>query len=262
MNEGELLFTETLGCTRTHLYLNGKKPLAKDKALLISSVFRRRLCGEPIDYILGRTEFMGLEFRVDKNVLIPRPETEILVETAINIVHSSKLKVDNILDIGTGSGCIAISLAKFVENINVTASDVSDKALEIARNNASLNNVRINFLQSDLFSNHGLRTADYGLIISNPPYIPGAQIHELAAEISYEPAIALDGGEDGLDFYRRIINEAPARMRDGGFLIMEMGFNQCENIKKIFSLYPELEIIEVVRDYSNIERVIVAKKFK
>jgi len=262
MNESELLFTQILDCNRADLYLNRDLPLAKDKAALVSSVLRKRCCGEPLQYILGKTEFMGWEFMVAPGVLIPRPETEILVEAAVKIAPrrpgapASQLKV---LDLGTGSGCIAISLAKFIKNINVTASDISGEALEIAKQNASLNNVEIRFLQGDLFSNYDLRPMTYDLIISNPPYVPTAEIDTLQPEVRQEPAIALDGGRDGLDFYRRIIAEAPAYLRGEGFLIMEMGFNQCSAIKEIFNSCGKFRIVEVIKDYTHIDRVIVAK---
>jgi len=263
MNEAELLFTQILDCNRADLYLNRDLPLAKDKAAFVSSVLRKRCCGEPLHYILGKTEFMGWEFKVDKSVLIPRPETEILVETAVKIVSqcpSAQVPKLNVLDLGTGSGCIAISLAKFIKNINVTASDISGEALEIARQNASLNNVEVNFLQSNLFSNYDLRPMTYDLIISNPPYVPTDEIDTLQPEVRQEPAIALDGGRDGLYFYRRIIAEAPAYLRREGFLIMEMGFNQCSAIKKIFNSCGKFRIVEVIKDYAHIDRVIVARK--
>jgi len=255
MNEAELLFTQILDCKRADLYLNRDLPLAKDKMALVSSVLRKRCCGEPLQYILGKTEFMGWEFRVDKSVLIPRPETEILVETAVKIAPQL-----NVLDLGTGSGCIAVSLAKLLPNVKVTATDISLEALETARYNASLNNVEVRFLQGDLFSNYDLRPKAYDLIISNPPYVPTAEIDDLQPEVREEPVIALDGGEDGLDFYRRIINQAPLYLKAGGYLILEMGFGQAEAIREIFKFFVNFEIIEIIKDYSNIDRVIVAKK--
>ncbi len=261
MNEAELLFTEILNYSnRTDLYLNKDSLLAKDKAALVSTALKRRANGEPIQYILGKTEFMGLEFRVDKSVLIPRQETEILVEKAIDIVHSSKFKVQSILDIGTGSGCIAISLAKFIKNINVTASDISGDALKIAKQNASLNNAEVTFLQSDLFAAYDLTPNTYDLIVSNPPYVATAEIEHLQPEISYEPRIALDGGRDRMDFYRRIIAQTPAYLKKEGYLIMEMGFNQCSAIKEIFNSFGNFRIVEVVKDYTHIDRVIVTRK--
>jgi release factor glutamine methyltransferase len=283
MIESELLFTQVLDCDRVSLYLNKDRRLTLSQAMLISSSLARRIKGEPLQYILGKAEFMGLEFKVNKNVLIPRPETEILVESAIRVCRHSEAKpknlsersfarpfhglaqddcfgVRNILDIGTGSGCIAISLARLLKDAKITAVDISDKSLEVAVENAKSNNVDINFIQSDLFSNYKLRAVSYDLIISNPPYIPRDQFRSLQPELKYEPFIALDGGSDGLEFYRRIIKEAPDYLRDNGILMMEMGFNQKKCIEGIFSGVKHFDIIEIIKDYNNIDRIIVAKK--
>jgi len=262
MNEVELLFTEALHSDRMSLYLDRSIILGKDKSGFIAQALKRRINHEPIQYILGKTEFMGLEFKVNPDVFIPRPETEILVETLINIVHSSKLEVHSLLDIGTGSGCIAISLAKFLKDVKITATDIANEALEVAKQNALLNKVEINFLQSNLFSNYGLRTMNYELIVSNPPYVSTLELNELQPEIQYEPRIALDGGADGLDFYRRLITESPRYLKRSGFLIMEMGYNQENAIKKIFQNSEVFKIIEVIKDYNNIDRVIVAQLTK
>lgn len=258
MTEPELLFTEILNLDRLTLYINKELPLDSVNSSFVSNVLRRRIKGEPLQYILGKTEFMGLEFKVNKDVFIPRAETEILVETALKTVHS--FIVHSILDLGTGSGCIAISLKKVLPDIDITAIDISEKAIEIAKQNALLNNVKINFLLSDLFKTCELRTTNYGLIISNPPYVATCKIEDLEPEIRYEPAIALDGGEDGLDFYRKIINDSVSHLEAGGFLIVEIGFNQRTKIEKIFQKSKNLQIIEVVKDYGNIDRVIVARK--
>jgi len=260
MNEIELLFTQVLNCQRLDLYLNPKRSLGKKNSLFIASALKRRFYFEPLPYILGKTEFMGLEFKVNKDVFIPRQETEILVEVAINIVRSSQFIVRSILELGTGSGCIAISLAKFFKNINIVATDISSSALKVACQNAYLNNVKINFLKSDLFSHDKLRTINFELIVANPPYIPTEEIEKLSPEISYEPRIALDGGSDGLDFYRRISQEAPLYLKKGGLLILEMGFNQRKKIENIFLKTKVFKIIEIIRDYNHIERVIVLKK--
>ncbi len=260
MNETELLFTDILNCNRLSLYLNKDIFLDKAKSSLVSGVLKRRIRGEPIQYILGKTEFMGLEFKVTPDVFIPRPETEILVEAVIDIVHSPQSTVHSILDIGTGSGCIAVSLAKYLPDAEITAIDISENAIEIAKQNALSNNVEINFLQSDLFSNCRLSTIDYGLIVSNPPYIASGEIKTLQPEIKYEPRTALDGGKDGLDFYGRIIDKAPAYLKKGGFLIMEMGFNQKDAIRNIFQKSGYFQIIELIKDYNKIDRVIIAKK--
>ena len=263
MNEAEILFTEILNCDRASLYLERDLPFNKDKASLISAVLKRRIRGEPLAYILGKREFMGLEFKVTKAVLIPRQETEILVETVLKIVHSSEFIVHslNILDLGTGSGCIAVSLAKHLPQCQIDALDISAGALAVARENAKLNQVKVNFIQSDLFHNAKLGSAAYDIIVSNPPYVASQDLKQLQVEISYEPPGALDAGKDGLDFYKRIINESPKYLKPEGLLILEIGFRQGSSIEKIFQNAGVFKIIEVIPDYNNIERVIVAKKY-
>jgi len=262
VTEAELLFTNILNCSRHSLYLDKDIFLDKAKSSFVSSALRRMIQGEPIQYILGRTEFMGLEFKVTPDVFIPRPETEILVEKAVEIARNSDPGVRSILDIGTGSGCIAVSLAKFLPNIILTATDISHKAIETAQSNALLNNVadKIKLIYSDLFTSYELLIRNYDIIVSNPPYIPAAEIEELQPEVKYEPRAALDGGKDGLDFYRRIIDKAPSYLKENGFLIMEIGFNQREAIKNIFQKSGYFQIIELIKDYNNIDRVVIAKK--
>jgi release factor glutamine methyltransferase len=280
MNETELLFTQVLNCDRMSLYANKDRPLTSAQAAFISSSLKRRIKGEPMQYILGKTEFMGLEFKLNKDVLIPRPETEILVEASLSYLGTPlkpKLRVSpysndslggdtlpidskgvpKVLDVGTGSGCIAVSIAKMLPDVEVTASDVSQEALDVAKENARFNGVKIKFICSELFR---ALPADFDLIISNPPYIPREQIRELAPELKYEPFIALSGGNDGLEFYRKIIKEAPDHLKDEGILIMEMGFNQRKDIEDIFRGLKYFNIIKVIKDYNNIDRVIVAKK--
>jgi len=262
VNETELLFTDILNCNRLSLYLNKDIFLDKAKSSLVSGVLKRRIQGEPIQYILGKTEFMGLEFKVTPDVFIPRPETEILVETAIKIgyrlwVIGHRLKI---LDIGTGCGNIAVSMARNLLYYEMDAIDISDNALEVALSNAKLNNTKVNFIQSDLFNTYNLQPNTYDLIVSNPPYISTAEIDVLQPEIKYEPYTALDGGKDGLDFYRRIIDKVPSYLKKGGFLIMEMGLNQKGAIKNIFQKSGYFEIIEFVKDYNNIDRIVIAKK--
>lgn len=269
MNEAELLFSEILNRNRLSLYLDRNRRLSRHKSRLIASVLRKRMAGEPLAYILGKIDFMGLEFKVTPGIFIPRPETEILVEKAIDLVQSSclagrqaRLKIHSILDIGTGSGCIAVSLAKFLKEVKITAVDVSDRALEIARQNARLNNAKVRFLKSNLFDNHELRAKNYELIISNPPYIPTEDIDNLGPEIQSEPGIALDGGKDGLDFYRRIVTYAPSYLKNNGYLALEMGFEQKDAILSLFKEQESLKIIETIKDYKNIDRAIVFKKFE
>ncbi|MDD4980354.1 MAG: peptide chain release factor N(5)-glutamine methyltransferase [Candidatus Omnitrophica bacterium] len=264
MNEAELLFTDILNCDRLSLYVNKDLSLDKISSSLVSAALKRRIKSEPIQYILGKAEFMGLQFKVTPDVLIPRPETEILVETAIKLVSGVRCQVSgvNILDLGTGSGCIAVSLAKFLPEAEIHATDISESALEIARANARLNRVdnSISFFQSDLLTAYSLELTAYDIIVSNPPYVPTQEIDTLQPEIQYEPRIALDGGEEGLDFYRRIIQDAPGYLKEGGFLIMEAGFGQKDAIKNVFQKSGFFKVIEWIKDYNNIDRVVVAKK--
>jgi len=262
MNESELVFTQILNCSRQDLYLDRDRKLDQENSTLIFQVFKERVSGKPIQYILGKTEFMGLEFKIIPGVFIPRPETEILVETAIKVIQSSSHPVTKlkILDIGTGSGCIAVSLANLLPDMEITATDISPLALEITKENAKLNDVNINFLESDLFASPDLRPIAYNLIVSNPPYITTSEIAGLAREVRYQPRIALDGGSDGLNFYRRIIKDSPAYLEDNGHLILEMGFTQRKAIEKIAQASGRFSLVRVVRDYKNIERVVVLKK--
>ena len=243
----------------------------------------RRAKGEPLQYIMGYTEFMGLKFKVNKHVLIPRPETELLVEKALEIVKNKDYKGCKILDMGTGSGNIAISLAKFLPESKIVAIDISSVALKVAQDNAKLNQVQesIKFLEAGLFitpleskprKTFGLlrgkpltgfndlnEDLEFDMIISNPPYIASGQISHLAIEVKNEPRIALDGGIDGLKFYRRIIKESPVYLKKEGILMMEMGYKQSDLIIDIFNEASKFKIIEVAKDYNQINRIIIAK---
>ncbi|MDD5155243.1 MAG: peptide chain release factor N(5)-glutamine methyltransferase, partial [Candidatus Omnitrophica bacterium] len=251
MNEAELVFTVILNCDRTSLYLDKRLQWDKDKSRAVSAIMKRRISFEPLQYILGKTEFMGLEFKVSPGVLIPRQETEILVETVMGLTGGSMAQASaslKALDIGTGSGCIAVCLAKFIPGIEAHAVDISRKALAVARENAASNGVHVDFMLSDLFDSSALKAGTYDIIVSNPPYIPGSQIDGLAAEVRREPVIALDGGIDGLDFYRRIVRRAPLYLKQSGFLAMEMGFGQAEAIKDIFMDSRSFRITRVIPD--------------
>ena len=259
MNEAELVLTHILNCDRLSLYLNKDSNLSKDKAQAVSSILKRRIIGEPLQYIIGYTEFMGLKFRVDKRVLIPRPETEILVQSAIEVLMN--VKNPRILDIGTGSGCIAVALANNIIGSQITAVDISFEALEVAKDNAQLNKIsrsQIEFIQSDLFLKLGNNKFD--LIISNPPYISTQELSELALEISFEPVLALEAGIDGLDFYRRIISQADRYLDAGGLLAFEVGMQQATEVSDLLTKEEKFCILRIIKDYNNIERVIIAKK--
>ncbi|RJP29755.1 MAG: peptide chain release factor N(5)-glutamine methyltransferase [Candidatus Omnitrophota bacterium] len=262
MNEAELVFTDVLQCDRVSLYSARGVILNRRQLSKISSVFKRRLNGEPLQYILGKTEFMGFEFKVNRSVLIPRPETEIMVEECIGIIRNISAKGKaSVLDIGTGSGCIAVSLAKLCpKTLSIDAVDISGGALSVAADNAHRNGVagRINFIKSDLFKELNPRKK-YDLIVSNPPYVERGMIGRLEKEIHFEPRLALDGGDSGLDFYKAIISDAPSFMKENGFIVFEAGLGQAERIKNIFYKNDKFEIIGKVKDYNDIERVIIAK---
>ena len=262
MDEAELLFTELLKCDRITLYQNRDKALDIEKSKFAALVLKRRAEGEPLQYILGKAHFMGREFKVDSRVLIPRPETELLVEAALSYIAKAQKEKDRVLEVlelGTGSGCIAITLALSLENIFLTATDVSGDAISVARENAFVNKAgsRINFLQSDMFY---LCNRAYDVIISNPPYVVSSVIDSLQQEVRREPRIALDGGEDGLKFIRCIIQGSLHYLAADGLLILEIGFGQLKQVRNLFATAREFEIIHVVMDYNSIDRVIVAKR--
>jgi len=256
MNEAELLFTGLLGCSRTSLYTGGRQKLPQDKGSLIAGVLRRRIKGEPLQYILGRTEFMGLDFRVTPDVLIPRPETEILVETVLG--HAGKVGARlRILDIGTGSGCVAVSLAHYLPRSAVCAVEISAAALQVARGNAYANRCRVDFLNADLFPPGD---GKFDIIVSNPPYIPAGELGCLQREVLFEPRQALSGGDDGLYFYRRICAGCAGRLVSSGLLIVEIGYGRAQDVRALISSAPGMKVEDTVKDYAGIERVVVARR--
>ena len=263
--EGEYLLMHVLGCQRKDLLIHPERVLTSDEMKRFSEVIERRGRREPSQYILGEVEFRGLLFKVSREVLIPRPETELLVEEAVNSVCSG-IKDVTVLDLCTGSGCIAICIAKEIKErggLKVYAVDISGGAIAIARKNAERHRVeeKITFLVGDLFSvikPLGLE-GKIDLIVSNPPYVSKEAMERLQPEIKgYEPVLALYGGEDGLDFYRRIIREVPRYLKQQGGLIMEIGFNQARHVRNLFEKEKVFSRIEVKRDLAGIERIIKA----
>lgn len=242
------------------LYLEGKKEVPSRLKLTYEKAILRRLKGEPLAYILGYQEFFGLKFKVTPSVLVPRQETEILVEEAIRIAKGFPSPV--ILDLGTGAGNIAVSIAKFCPFAKVVASDISKEAVKVAQKNAVFHQVKnIVFLQGDLFSplttNH-LPLTNFDFIVSNPPYVKTHELKQLQREIQKEPALALDGGEDGMKFIQRIIFQAREHLQKNGFLILEIGYHQSEVTKNLM-LKAGFCDVYTVKDISGIERVIVGK---
>lgn len=213
--------------------------------------------GEPIEHITHQKEFMKLNFYVDENVLIPRQDTEILVEEVMKI--AKKIRAKKILDLCTGSGAIAVSLAKYLENVQLTAVDISGKALDIAIANAKNNHVqdKITFVESNLFENLG--EEKYDMIVSNPPYIRRKELETLDKEVKREPRLALDGGEDGLEFYRNILDKAYEYLRYGGYICLEIGYDQKEDVTKIVKDKKQYKGIYCKKDLYDHDRVIVAR---
>lgn len=247
--------------------------------------------GMPIQYITNNQEFMGFNFYVDENVLIPQPDTEILVENVLKICKNIKKQdstKDNkddksnaikILDLCTGSGAIAISLAKILSQDNiiaiVTASDVSKKALQVAQKNNKLNDTNVQFVKSDLFAEfqdklnvdkyeissncNNSEENKFDIIVSNPPYIKSQTIKELSNQVQNEPILALDGGGDGLNFYRAIISEAYKYIKNNGYLCLEIGFDQKSDVLSIISKYSEYREYKVIRDLSDNDRCVICQ---
>lgn len=266
--EAEILITHVLNISKTELY-SARRKVTEEESSLLKSLVERRLKREPIQYIVGFVEFYGIKIKVGKGVLIPRPETELLVEEAIREI--SKKKAPNrcqkgikspklsILDLCTGSGCIALALAKKFSEADVYGVDKSDTALQYAIGNAIENDIKnVHFLKGDLFE--PVKNKKFDCIISNPPYIKRSNIEELQKEIrEYEPLDAIDGGEDGLDFYRRIFNESPSFLNKDGLLMLEIGYEQADDIREM-ARNSGFRDINFKRDYSGIRRIFIAYK--
>jgi len=248
--KADWIFTEVTGISRS--VLPSVKTIYESQADKCVEIAKKAKDGVPLQYIVGKQYFYGYEFAVNENVLIPRQDTEILVETALKSLRPDS----KVLDICTGSGCIAISLAKEFEKNETeqkptfTAADVSENALEVAKKNAENLGVSINFLQSDMFENI---TDTYDVITANPPYISASEMEELPPDVKKEPSIALFGGEDGLDYYRKL-KDAP--LKENGVLIMEIGDRQADAVKEIFKGFD----VEVVQDLGGADRVVIARK--
>ena len=231
--------------------INGHRALTEEQEKAFDALCDRRAAREPLQYILGETEFMGLTFHVEPGVLIPRADTEILVEKALKVMPPNA----RVLDIGTGSGAIAVSLARLGQAARVTAVDVSDKALEIARKNAENNGADVEFVKSDCFS--ALQGRKYDMIVSNPPYISDEEMQTLMPEVRQEPELALFGGGDGLDFYRRISRETPEHLNEGGFLLFEIGWLQKDAVSALMRTFIGEPF--ALRDYGRNWRVVGAQ---
>jgi len=281
----ELLLAHLLKLPRMKLYLNFERTLAPAEVDGLREFIKRRGQREPLQHITGSTSFCGLEIAVNRHALVPRPETELLAESGWQFLSTLNSQPSTALDFGTGTGCIAIALAAKCPSAKIVATDISPDALALARENAGRHNAaeRIEFVQSDGFAalhneseggtprrpdspkeewgsrSSPLRKMEFDLIISNPPYIPSAEIATLQSEVrDFDPRSALDGGADGLDFYRKLAMEAKPFLKPGGKIMLEFGAGQAEAIGKIFEA--EKWIVEAVKeDYSQRERFLIAK---
>ena len=260
----EVLLAYVLKLDRIGLYLDFDKPLTKKEVSDFRALVQRRIAHEPLQYITGKQEFWSLDFEVNRKVLVPRPETEILLEQAISLsktVQSSSLRFCRILDLCTGSGVVAVVAAREIDHARVWAADISEDALAVAKRNADAHKVseKIEFLQGDLWA--PIRNLRFDLILSNPPYVSSSEYPDLPPEVrDYEPKIALDGKNEGLYAIKKIIKYAPHFMDSGGWLLIEMSPQQTEKVMTMMDQMKAYTNIKRVKDYSRSYRVVLARK--
>lgn len=256
-NIARILMAYTINKPKEYLVINDKEILEDEILQLYNTNIEKVKNGYPLQYITNSQEFMKLNFYVDDNVLIPQPDTEILVEEVIKICKTKyKDKHIKILELCTGSGAIAISIKKYIENIQILATDISSNALEVAKKNARLNNVEIKFIESNMFEQIN---GKYDIIVSNPPYIEKEILKTLSKDVQCEPIIALDGGIDGLSFYREISQNAYKYLKNDGYLALEIGYNQKNSIIDILEKENKYKDIKCIKDLENNDRVIISR---
>lgn len=251
----ELLLCAALGCDRVKLYLHYDKPLREKELMKLREMVKRRARREPLQYIIGSTEFYGLPIIVSPATLIPRPETELLVESVKKYIENRGNSAANILDVGTGSGCIAVALGKTFPSATITATDISEAALETARSNARHNRVEnITFIRDDVLGGAEL-SGCYDVIVSNPPYISRSDMNGLQPEVGqFEPHSALTDNADGLTFYRKFAEVFPKHLAAGGKFFVEIGFGQEAAVSLLFSSAGFA--VEVQNDFAGIPRIV------
>ena len=255
--KARLLMQYILNRPREYILVHDDKQLTLRQNVDYFKLIKKLIEGVPLQHITHQQEFMKLMFYVDENVLIPRPDTEVLVEEVIKLAKSINAK--KILDLCTGSGAIAVSLAKYIEGSQITATDISRKALSIAKLNATNNNVedKITFVSSDLFQN--ISEEKYDIIVSNPPYIKRKVIKTLDKEVKREPIIALDGGNDGLDFYKKIIGNAYQYLKYKGYLCLEIGYDQKDEVIDLINKEKKYIDTYSKKDLFDNDRIVITK---
>lgn len=257
--DAEVLLCEVLNCERIFLVINKDQVLTQSEYAQFSSFISRRAKNEPVSYITGKREFMSLEFNVQKGILVPRPDTEILVEKIIDTYKESSVKI---LDLCTGSGAIAVSLAYYLKDSSVIAVDKYDICVQAATQNAKKHNVsdRVCVIKADVLDTFSINE-QIDCIVSNPPYIKSEVLTSLPSDIKdYEPDYALDGGNDGLIFYEKITEYASKKLNPCGILAFEIGFDQGESVKQIIDKTGDFINIEILKDLAGLDRVITAEK--
>lgn len=259
--DAQTLLAFALGQERTYLIINFNQPLRTEVLAQYQTLIERRAAGEPLQYITGRQEFFGLEFEVTPDVLIPRPETELIVEETLRLTQQHELAAPIIVDVGTGSGCIAVALARELNAARVIASDISPAALRVARRNAARHDLaaRVQFIAADLLGAFVAASfADF--ILANPPYIAASELASLQREVrSWEPHVALTDAHDGLSFYRRLLSDAPARLKAGGHLLCELGYMQAAAVSALVNPHT-WSAPHLLNDLQGIPRTLVLRK--
>ena len=246
---------DVLRLTRAQLRFSESNTIDEVKSAELNHCLERRIEGEPVQYILGRADFMGLGFYVDHRVLIPRQDTETLVESAI--VELQGRKNPRVLDLCCGSGAIGLSIKTLAPHAGVTLSDISTDALDVAKKNAKALGTDVSFKHGDLFN--AVKKEKFDLIATNPPYIPAADMAVLQKEVRFEPELALAGGEDGLDFYRRIAEDAPLHLNEGGAILLEVGEGEAQDVLQLMQTHIDCADSGIIRDLNGIERIVWAR---
>ncbi|WP_440591823.1 peptide chain release factor N(5)-glutamine methyltransferase [Schlesneria sp.] len=257
--DAEILLAHARHCPRIQLYTHFDDPLDEEVRGVMRGLVQRRAKAEPVAYLVGEREFFSLSFRVTSDVLIPRPDTETLVLEVLDLAKS--IESPRVLDLCTGSGCVAIAVAKNAKTSRLTAADISDKAIAIARENAARHKVddRMEFVESDLFQGLPL-DSKFDIIASNPPYIPSAEIDQLDAEVAkHEPRLALDGGADGLDVLRKIIEAAPRFAKENAHLLLEFTPEQADALTEIVAAHGGYDDILIRKDLALRPRILRAR---